>query len=98
MRDFIVDSLPEGQLYLNVISYNTVSTVFVNGQKLAVFRPTDNFYEMTDFTADLSRLLRTGSNTIALHGYCRNAPVDPRSGKKLQFVDAGIIEVQRQER
>ena len=97
-REFHLNSLPGGQVHLNVISFNTVSTVFVNGQKLAVFRPTDNQYEMTDFTADLSQLLRTGSNTIAVHGYSKNAPADPRSGKKMQFVDAGIIEVLGRER
>ncbi len=92
-REFELDSLPRGKLYLNIISYNTVSTVYVNERKLGVFRPTENFHEMINFDTDLKQLLRTGINTIALHGYSKDPPVDRRSGLKRQFVDVGIIEV-----
>ena len=92
-KDFDVDCMPQGELYLNIISYHTVSTVYVNGRKLAVFRPTDNFHQMTDFSADLHQLLRTGRNHIAVHGYSTDVPADPDDGRKRQFIDAGIIEV-----
>jgi hypothetical protein len=92
-KDFKLDRLPEGELYLNIISYHTVSTVFVNGRKLAVFKATGDFHQMTDFSADLHQLLRTGRNVIAVYGYSRDAPSDPYNGRKRQFIDAGIIEV-----
>jgi hypothetical protein len=92
-RDFETEDLPKGKLYLNILSYNAVSTVYVNGRKLAVFKPTENFYGMTDFNTDLQQLLRTGKNTIAVHGYSKDPPVDPNSLQKSQFIDVGIIEV-----
>jgi hypothetical protein len=92
-RDFEIGRMPQGKLHLNIISYNAVSTVFVNGRKLAVFKPTANFHEMTDFSIDLGQLLRTGKNTIAVHSYSKGAPADRNSGLKRQFIDAGIIEV-----
>ncbi len=94
-RDFEMEDLPAGKLYLNILSYNAVSTVYVNGRKLGVFRPTENFYEMTDFNADLQQLLRTGKNTISVYSYSKDPPVDRNSGQKQQFIDVGIIEVLR---
>jgi hypothetical protein len=92
-RDFQLDSLPRGKLYLNIISYHTVSTVYVNERKLGVFRPTENIHEMIDFSTDLHQVLKTGQNTMAVHSYSKDPPTDRRSGQKNQFVDAGIIEV-----
>lgn len=92
-RDFELANLPTGKLYLNILSYNAVSSVYVNGRKLGVFSPMDNFYEMTDFNTDLQQLLKKGKNNISVYSYSKDPPIDPRSGKKMQFVDVGIIEV-----
>jgi hypothetical protein len=92
-RDFEIEHLPKGILYLNILSYNTVSTVYVNGRKLGVFRPTENMHEMIDFNTDLQQLLRIGRNDIAVHSYSKDPPVDRNSGLKMQFIDVGIIEV-----
>jgi hypothetical protein len=92
-RDFEIDRLPEGKLYLNILSYNAVSTVYVNGRKLGVFSPTKNIHEMIDFNTDLQQLLRTGRNDIAVHSYSKDPPVDRNSRLKQQFIDVGIIEV-----
>jgi hypothetical protein len=92
-RDFNLEQPPQGKLYLNLISCHTVSTVYVNGRKLAVFKPTENFHQMMDFSTDLHQLLRTGQNTIAVQGYSKDAPADRNSGRKRQFIDVGIIEV-----
>jgi hypothetical protein len=92
-RDFEIDRIPHGQLFLNILSFNSVSTVYVNGRKLGVFKPTENQHEMIDFNTDLKQLLRTGRNDIAVHSYSKDPPVDPRSGRKRQFIDVGIIEV-----
>ncbi len=94
-RDFEIERPPLGKLFLNILSYNTVSTVYVNGRKLGVFRPTENSYEMIDFNTDLQQLLRTGLNDIAVHSYSKEPPVDQNSGLKHQFIDVGIIEVLR---
>jgi hypothetical protein len=92
-RDFEMEDLPAGKLYLNILSYHAVSTVYVNGRKLGVYAPTENFYGMTDFNVDLQQLLRTGKNTISVYSYSKDPPVDLNSGQKQQFIDAGIIEV-----
>jgi hypothetical protein len=92
-RDFEIANLLEGKLYLNILSYNAVSTVYVNGRKLGVFKPTENMYEMINFNIDLQQLLRIGQNSIAVYSYSKDPPVDPKGGQKLQFIDAGIIEV-----
>jgi len=92
-RVFEIDQIPLGQLFLNILSYNAVSTVYVNGRKLGVFRPTGNIHEMIDFNTDLKQLLRTGRNDIAVHSYSKDPPVDRKSGMKMQFIDVGIIEV-----
>ena len=97
-RDFSLEQLPQGQLFLNLLSLHTVSTVYLNGRKLAVFKPTENWYGMTDFSTDLHQLLRPGRNTIAVHGYSKDPPVDRRNGRKRQFIDVGIIEVLEAER
>jgi len=92
-REFELADLPAGKLYLNILSYNTVSTVYVNGRKLGVFRPMENMYEMIDFNRDLQQVLKIGRNDIAVHSYSKNPPVDQRSRLKKQFIDVGIIEV-----
>lgn len=92
-RDFTMDHLPSGRLFINIISYNAVSTVYVNGRKLAVFSPTENIHELVDFNTDLQLLLRRGTNSIAVHSYSKDAPEDRNSRKKRQFIDVGIIEV-----
>ena len=94
-RNFEVEHLPEGKLYLNILSYNAISTVYVNGRKLGVFSPTENLHEMIDFNTDLQQLLRTGRNDIAVHSYSKEPPVDRNSMLKQQFIDVGIIEVLR---
>jgi len=92
-RYFEIEDLPAGKLYLNILSYNAVSTVYVNGRKLGVFRPMENMYEMIKFHTDLKQLLRIGTNDIAVHSYSKESPLDPKSGRKRQFIDVGIIEV-----
>ena len=92
-KDFELEDLPTGKLYLNILSYNAVSTIYVNERKLGVFSPTENLHEMIDFSTDLQQLLRIGRNNISVSSYSKEPPVDRRSGQKLQFIDAGIIEV-----
>jgi hypothetical protein len=97
-RDFEMDRMPHGRLYLNIISYNAVSTVYLNGRKLAVFKSTEYIHEMTDFSSDLQQLLKKGKNTIAVHSYSKDPPVDRNSGLKRQFIDVGIIGVLNDDR
>ncbi len=92
-KDFEISQLPEGKLYVNILSYQAVSTVFVNGTKLAVFKPAENFFQMTEFDIDLKRLLKPGENTIAVHSYSKDPPLDQSNQRKLQFIDVGIIDV-----
>jgi hypothetical protein len=92
-RDFHIPRMPEGKLFINILSYNAVSTVYVNETKLAVFKSTGNFHQMTDFDLDLKNLLRPGRNTIAVHSYSKDPPVDRNSLIKRQYIDVGFIEV-----
>jgi hypothetical protein len=92
-RTFELGQKPTGKLYVNILSYQAVSTLFVNGSKLAVFKPSENWYHMIDFDMDLKRLLKPGKNTIAVHSYSKDPPLDKVLQRKLQFIDAGIIEV-----
>jgi hypothetical protein len=48
---------------------------------------------MIDFSTDLQQLLRIGKNNISVSSYSKDPPLDRRSRQKLQFIDAGIIEV-----
>ena len=92
-KGFEISQLPAGRLYLNVLSFETVSTVFINGTKLAVFKPTEDHHQMTDFDIDLKKLLRQGKNNIAVHSYSKDPPVDQNNQQKRQFIDVGIIEL-----
>jgi hypothetical protein len=92
-QEFILDDIPQGRLYFNVLAYNTVASVYVNGTKMGVFTPTDDFHEMTDFDLALKEVLRQGTNTLAVYSYAAKPPVNKQTGKKRQFIDVGIIEV-----
>ncbi len=94
-KNFILDKVPEGQLYMNIISFNTVAAVYLNGIKLGVFTPTNDFHEMIDFDKSLKELLKQGSNTIAVYGYAKDPPEESRTNRRRQFLDVGIIEVMK---
>jgi hypothetical protein len=92
-RDFELQELPEGKLMINFVSYNSISAIYINGKKLAVFSPSKDFHQLSDFDNALKKLLRPGTNNISVYSYAKDSPYDEREGKKRQYADFGIIEV-----
>ncbi|HEC41964.1 MAG TPA: beta-galactosidase [Bacteroides sp.] len=92
-RDFELQELPEGKLMINFVSYNSISAIYINGKKLAVFSPSKDFHQLSDFDNALKKLLRPGTNNISVYTYAKDPPYDEREGKKRQYADFGIIEV-----
>jgi hypothetical protein len=91
-KEFELTDIPGGKLFLNVISHATVSAIYVNGEKVAMFSPTKEFHQLVDFDIILRKLLRPGKNILAVYGLARDPPMETWGvNEKRQFVDVGIL-------
>jgi hypothetical protein len=91
-REFLLEEIPEGRILLNFVSFNCISAVYLNGEKLAVLSPTKDHHQTIDLDMALKRLLREGRNVIAVYAYSKDAPTDQGRGIKIHYADYGLIE------
>ncbi len=83
-RTFDLQSVPKtGRLALSVL-YDDDAEVYLNGQLVKELKRHSNNYQVTLLDENASELLKSGSNTLAVH--CKHTDGG-------QYIDAGLVEI-----